>query len=333
MAALNTGALTIVDHAKRKDPDGKIASIVELLAQTNDVLTDWLFIEGNLETGHRTTVRTGLPSVAWRLLNQGVQPSKSTTAQVDENTGMLEAWSEIDVDLAKLNGNTPEFRLSEAQAFLEAMNQEMAQTLFYGNTSTNPEEFLGLSPRYSSLTAANASHVLSGAGTGNDQASIWLIVWGSNTVTGIFPKGSQAGMVHEDYGMETAEMTAGIGGSRMRVYRERWQWKAGLALRDWRYAVRICNIDVPNLVSKTTPADIIELMIKAIHRIKSLKMGKPVFYMNRTVFQMLDIYRRDDVIVGGGLVYKDVDGYKRPTFRDIPIAISDALLDTEAQVS
>jgi len=291
-----------------------------------------LWQEGNLPTGHRTTVRTGLPTVAWRLLNQGVQPSKSTTAQIDEQCGMLEAWCEVDKDLAMLNGNTASFRLSEAQAFIEAMNQEFCSTLFYGNSGLAPEEFTGLSIRYSDPVATNGQNVIDAGGSGSDNSSIWLISWGAQTVHGIFPKGSKAGLVHEDLGEVTVETTAGIAGTRMRAFQDHWQWKCGIALKDWRYAVRIGSIDISNLVSKSSAADLIELMIKAIHRLPTMGMGKPVFYMNRTVFQMLDIQRRDDVITGGGLVYKDVDGIMVPTFRGIPIRKVDALLENEAAV-
>src|SRR5262245_18558993 len=157
MATLGTGNLTLLDWAKRLDPDGKVPTIVELLKQTNEILEDMSWVEGNLPTGHRTTVRTGLPAVAWRLLNQGITPSKSTTAQIDEQAGMLEAWSEVDKDLALLNGNIGSFRLSEAKAFIEAMNQEMAQTLFYGNAGLAPEEFTGLSVRYSTTVGSPAN--------------------------------------------------------------------------------------------------------------------------------------------------------------------------------
>lgn len=333
MAGLNANALTLADWAKRVDPDGKVPSIVELLSQSNEVLQDMQWLEGNLPTGHRTTVRTGLPSVAWKLLNQGTQPSKSTTAQIDEACGILEAWSEVDKDLAMLNGNTAAFRLSEAQAFIESMNIEMAQTLFYGNSGLAPEEFNGLSVRYSSLSAANGQNIISGSGAGSDNSSIWLICWGPQTVHGIFPKGSKAGLMHEDLGEVTVETSAGIAGTRMRAFQDHWQWKCGVALKDWRYAVRIPNIDISNLVDKSSAADVIELMIKAIHRIPSMAMGKPVFYMNRTVKQMLDIQRRDDVISGGGLMYNEVDGKLVPSFRGIPIRTVDALLETEAQVT
>jgi hypothetical protein len=333
MSTLAANVLTLADHAKRLDPDGKTSAIVELLSQTNEILLDMLFMEGNLPTGHRTTVRTGLPSVAWRLLNQGVQPSKSTTAQIDESCGMLEAYSEVDKDLCELNGNTAAFRLSEAQAFIEAMNQEMAQTLFYGNSSTAPEEFTGLAQRYSSLSAANGQNIISGSGAGSDNSSIYLIVWGAQSCFGIFPKGSKAGLIHEDLGLVTVETTAGVAGTRMRAYQDHWQWKCGVALKDWRYVVRIPNIDISNLVSKSSAADVVELMIKAIHRIPNIKMGKAAFYMNRSVFQMLDIQRRDDVISGGGLNYQNVDGQNTPTFRGIPVRICDALLETESVVS
>ena len=42
-----------------------------------------MFKEGNLPTGERVIIRTGLPSVYWRALNQGIPNIKSTTAQID----------------------------------------------------------------------------------------------------------------------------------------------------------------------------------------------------------------------------------------------------------
>ncbi len=336
MATLNSSVLTLLDWGKRIGPDSKVMKIVEILSQQNPMLDEMLWKEGNLVTGERTTIRTGLPTVYWRLLNQGIPSSKSTTAQVDENCGMLEAWSEVDKDLAELNGNAGAFRLSEAQPFLEAMNQEMAQTLFYGNSSTAQEEFNGLSIRYSSLSTsvANSQNIVSAGGAGSDNSSIYLIGWGENGVHGIFPKGSQAGIKHEDLGLVTVETTAGIAGNRMRAYQDHWQWKGGLVVKDWRQAVRIANIDISNLVAKSSAADLTELMIKAMHRIPNLSgSGKFVFYMNRSVFQMLDIQRRDDVGTGGGLDFNTVDGKLMYSFRGIPIRVTDALLETEAAIT
>ena len=168
MATLGPMALTLMDWAKRIDDDGKIAEIINLLSQTNEILEDMLWVEGNLPTGHKTTIRTGLPQAYWRLLNQGVPRGKSTTAQITETCGMLETYSDIDVDLVALAGNDRAFRLSEELAFLEGMNQQMAGTIFYNNITSIPAAFMGLAPRYPSVSTSNAqtaNNVIDAGGT------------------------------------------------------------------------------------------------------------------------------------------------------------------------
>jgi len=330
-AALGTGNLTLADWGKRLDPDGKVPTIIELLNQSNEILDDMVFREGNLPTGHRTTVRTGLPTVAWRLLNAGVVPSKSTTAQIDEQAGMLEAWSEVDKDLALLNGNVAAFRLSEARAFIEAMNQEFSQTLVYGNGGIAPEEFTGFMPRYSLSTAPNGSNVIKAGGVDTDNTSVLLVAWGDETVSGVFPKGSKAGLIHEDFGEVTVEMTAGLPGARMRALQERWQWKAGLVLKDWRYVVRICNLDV-SLMNGGVTIDIIALMEQAVETIPN-RLGKAVFYANRTARRYMRKFTRTAVAGGGGLTYENVNGKPVLMFGDVPIKTVDAILNTEALVA
>lgn len=340
--ATNGGiALNLMDWAKRVDPDGKVSAVAELLNQTNEVLQDMQFIEGNLPTGHRTTVRTGLPSVAWRLLNGGVNPSKSTTAQLDEGAGMLEAYSEVDKDLAELNGNNSAFRLSEAQSFIEAMNQSFVQTLFYGDTTVNPERFLGLHARYSTISGAtNGQNILSAAGAGSDNTSIWLVVWGPNTISGIFPKGSKAGLIHEDLGLVTVENAVGITGGRMRAYRDHWQWKAGLALKDWRYVVRLANIDVSDLVGSSgtqNAQQLIALMSRMLDRVPAFGMGKPVFYMNRTVASLLRVQALNKstnaIAIEPGLSQFGTPIAGNMNFMGIPIRRVDQILNTEATIS
>lgn len=297
--ALTATNLTLVDWAKRTDPDGRIPVIAELLSQSNEILEDCVFKEGNTETGERVVIRTGLPTVYWRALNQGIPNSKSTTAQVDESCAILEARSEVDKDLAMLNGNTAAFRLSEDTAFLEAMNQTMATTLFYGNPGTDPKQFLGLAPRYSDIGSGspnNSQNILDAGGSGTDNTSIYLVVWGDQTVYCPFPKGSKAGLIHEDHGEQTVYNSDG---TRLQALATRYQWKNGLVVKDWRYVVRIANIDVSDLAAQTgTQAStaataIIKLMAKALYRIPNLAMGRPAFYMNRTVHSGLAIAALD----------------------------------------
>lgn len=346
MAILGVNNLSLLDWAKRLDPDGKVSKIVELLSEQNEILQDMSFMEGNLPTGHRTSVRTGLPTVYWRKVNAGVSPSKSTTAQIDETIGMLEAWSEVDKDLAELQSNLGAFRLSEASAFLESMNQEMAETFFYGNdvdgSGVSSAEFNGLSVRYNAFTNnGNSENVIDAAQTA-EECSVWLVVHGQQSVHGIFPKGSQAGLKHSDMGLvtiqdanDTADGSGGeaLGQARMRVYQDHFQWKAGLVVKDWRYAVRICNLDITETLASAS--NLIELMVKAFYKIPNLKQGKAVFYMNRTMFQALDIQRMNKIGDGSGysnLTYDTVDGKSIASFRGIPIKICDALLNNETAV-
>lgn len=331
MSTLAANVATLADIVKRMDPDGKIAAIGELLNQTNEILNDMQWMEGNLPIGHRTTVRTGLPAVAWRLLNGPVQVGKSTTAQIDEGCGILEGWSEVDKVLAQLNGNTAAFRLSEARAFIEAMNQSMVSTLFYGNSGLTPEQFTGLSVRYSSTTAGNGSNVILGdaAAGQTDCASIWLVVWGDQSIFGIYPKGSAAGLQHNDLGEQTISgSTAGVGTTRLRVLQDQFQWQCGIALRDWRYVVRIANIDISN-----NSADYVSYMIRAMYKVPSLVMGRPAFYMNRTIASRLDIKRFSNQQSGGGFTWQNPDGKQELNFRGIPIRTTDQLLNTESTVS
>lgn len=330
MSVLATTHPTLLDLAKRSDADGSIAAIVELLNQTNEILDDMVWTEGNLPTGHRTTMRTGLPTPTWRKLNAGVQPSKSTTVQITFNTGMLEAYAEVDKALADLNGNTQSFRLSESMAFIEGMSQEMARVLFYGNEGSQPEVFTGLSPMFNDLSAANADNIIDAGGTGTDNQSIWLVIWGPNTAHGIVPKGSKAGLQREDKGQVTIENIDGAGG-RMEAYREHFRWDAGLALRDWRYVVRIANIDRSLLtVDLTTGANLPTLMFQAMERIPSYN-GRAVWYMSRDVTSMLR-QQLPNAVKNSTLTIEDVGGRKVSSFQGIPIRRVDKLSADEARV-
>lgn len=334
MAALATTHPTLLDVAKATDPDGSIADIAEILTEVNEVLDDMPFMEGNLPTGHRASIRAGLPAPTWRKLYGGVQPTKGTQVQVTDACGMLEAYGEIDKALADLNGNAAQFRLREDRAHIEGMSNEMASTLFYGNEATEPEAFTGFAPRFNDQSAANGSNILTSAATpdNSDNASMWLVVWGDN-VHGIYPKGSKAGLQMQDLGeMRIGDSTNGY----YQGYVSHYRWDAGLHVKDWRYVVRI-NIDAEDLLSNPTSGpDLIDLMAQALELPPSLTGGKPVFYANRTVRGYLRRQIMNKTVnstlsieqltrANGALI-------RVPMFDGIPIRRCDALLNTEAGI-
>lgn len=323
---------TLLDLKTRLDPKGNIAPIIEMLAQTNEIIDDMVFLESNELTGHTTTVRSGLPTPTWRKLYGGVQPTKSTTRKVKESLGMLEAYAEVDKALADLNGNASAFRLSEDRAHIEGMNQEFASTLFYANEATEPEAFTGFAPRFNDQAALNGENIITSAATpdGNDNTSMWLVVWGPNTCHGIYPKGSQAGLQQQDKGQVTIENVDGAGG-RMEAYRTHYRWDAGLVVRDWRYVVRI-NFDLEDLVKDAaTGPDLTDLMVQALEIVPSLSMGRPAFYCNRTVRSWL---RRQMVnkTKNSTLTFDNQAGKRVLSFDGVPVRRCDALLSTEAGI-
>lgn len=346
MATLPTkaGAVTLTDFAKSIDPDGKVAKVAELLSQSNEILLDMPWMEGNLPTGHRASIRTGLPTATWRKLYQGVPASKSARAQIDDTVGMLETRSEVDKALADLNGNTSAFRLSEATAFVEGMNQSFVDSLIYGDQAVNEERFTGLAPRYSLLSAANGGNIIDAGGTGSDNTSVWLVGWGQETVTGIFPKGSKAGLAHDDLGLIDAFDASN---NRYRAYADWWQWKCGVHVKDWRYIVRIANIDVSDLVGQTgtqaptAATALMKLLVRATARIPMMGMARPVFYANRTVKEFLGIAALDKsntalaiqpALQQFGNIAPGHLGNGTMTFLGVPVRTVDRILSTETRV-
>lgn len=326
----------LVNVTKRLDPDGSIAKIAELLMQFNPILEDVPLVEGNLPTGHRSTVRSDLPQATWRKLNYGVRPTKSTTAQVDDTIGMLEDYSEIDKDLAMLNGNTAEFRMSEDKPHLESMSNDMAATIFYGDTVINPERFHGLAPRYDVLgTPADKpdavvnseylKHVIGAGGAVADkQTSVWYIVWGDDKVHGIYPKGSKAGIQSADLGEVTLFDNDG---GRFQGFRTHYQWKMGLCVRDWRYIVRIANVDISTMEDADDQKALYTAMIKAMYTVPD-DSGSGKFYASSAVCAMLDLAAVEKG--NAALGYANVFGKRVLSFRGIPIRKCKAILETEA---
>jgi hypothetical protein len=328
--AIGGSNLTLQDWAKQLEPNGGVTTdIVEMLAQKNAILLDMPWKEANGPTTHRYTVRTGMPTATWRQFYQGVASTKSNTAQVDEPMGMLEARSVVDQKLANLNGDVAQFRMNEAGAFLEAMNQEVAGTVFYGNVATAATEFNGLAPRFAdNTTAATKENIVLGGSSDTDNTSIWLVGWGE-PVFGIFPKGSTAGLKREDLGV--IHNWPDADGGTYSVLMDKFTWDVGLAVKDWRYIVRIPNIDISNLIAESSAADILKLMTVAIHKLPDLTSVRPAFYCNRTLMTALDIQAQNKANVY--LTVGGEEGQPKVSFRGIPIRMCDQILSNETAVS
>ena len=341
MAVLDATRLSLADATKRIDPDGSPALMAELLTQTNQHIEDMVVKQGNLPTGEQVTVRTGYPTVFYRAINQGVPDSKSTSAQITEGIAMLETRNSIDVKLARMFGPPDEFRAQESIAFIDALGQTQASGLFYGNPVTDPKQYLGFAGRYSLKAAGNGQNILDAGGTGGSMTSIWIVGWSTQSIYTHYPKGLQGGLLHQNLGEMTIQNSDG---TKFQAYADVFQWDLGLAVKDWRYAVRIANVDVTALLAGTgtqaltAGTHVFKLMNRGLARFpdSAQNMTKMAIYMNRSVFSGCAIAAMDKSQNVFG-VSEGLSQFGTPlkwlTFQGIPIRKVDALLNTETQVT
>ncbi len=323
--------ITLHDYAARFGANGELAykTIVEMQSKTNKILQVMPYQACNSGTVEKSVVRTELPPVAWRLINKGVTPGKSASKQVSFSCGTMEALAQIDEELVQLNGNSPEWRLSENAAFQEAMNQEMAKTFFYGDEKTTPAKFTGLSAYYYSKNEPSlySDRIIDAGGTGDNLTSLWMCCFSPNTLYGIFPASTHAGFEYRDNGrVKCYDANNG----ELWKYESQYKWRSGLCLKDPRYVVRICNIDTTKLTADNC-SDFIGNMIKAFNRIENPDMGTMSIFCNRDIETYLDICATKAPNVR--LSIDEFAGKKITHFRGVPILRSDAILTTESAIA
>lgn len=321
------------DYLKRLGPDHAVSPIIEVLDETNEINDDAMYLEANNITSHRTTIRTGLPEAYWRTLNMGVPRSKSVTRQIDDRIGMLETWSVVDAALAEMNGTTREFMYSEEYAFIEAINQRTARSIFYGDLAVAPAGFLGLAPRYSTLdpaVAASADNVFDYGGTGQNVTSIWLLTWGDQSLHMIYPKGSDLGLSRKTLNGGEPMDVPDENGDEFMAYKTHYQWKLGLCLRDWRYCARICNVDMTDLdtiiasgAAAATAQKLVRIMIRAYNKIPNVNRGRAAWYMNKDCATILDLVAAEKSNVN--LTIGEFEGKEVTRFKGLPIRRCDCL--------
>jgi hypothetical protein len=328
--AIASSNMTLADIAKQTGPDGDIVDVVELLTQDNEILFDATWEEANGGTYHRSSVRTGIPEPTFRRFYEGVTPSKSTYAQIDEPLGMMENRSTVDAKLLDMSPNRERVRMNEAMGILEGFNQAFTATLLYGDVGTSPAKFNGFLPRFDVLSAASGENIIDGGGTGTDNASILIVNWSPRTVFCTFPRGSKAGIQREDLGRQEVLDTASPG-RRFTAYEEKFQWDCGLVVRDWRHVVRIANIDKSALVAQSGAAAILELLAAAVDKLPSSMGGRPAIYMPRTVKTMLRIQCMKQTNVY--LTLGQEEGRPKLMFDGIPIRKVDQMQADEARIT
>lgn len=291
MTTLNQMAYTLLDWRERLNPDGNVADIIEVLAQSNPILQDMTFMEGNLPTGIVTTRRSSLPEPSIRRINQGVPYTKSGVKQIVDTATMYEARNKMDVKLLALQNDPARFRYSEDLAFVAGFGNKIAHDVIYGQTTDDtPDEFNGLDIRHRYFgntddPTAEGYTTIDMGGTGSKFTSIYFVNWGERTCSGFFPKNGQAGLKKEDLGQQTV---ADPDGNEYEAMVTKWNWDVGLTVRDYRAVGALRNIDAAWFSNATSAQKqkIIESVIRVHDRLRD---GNAIMYCSRSMYTLFKL--------------------------------------------
>jgi hypothetical protein len=341
MATIGNSFLGLADVYKRSDNQRNIVPVIEALNILNPLMEDAVMIECNQGTKHRSNIRTGLPQVTWGKLYQGIPQGKSTTTQVDDTTGFFEGLSTVDERLLELSKNPAAVRMSEAEPFLESMSQEATTNFFYADTATTPERFKGVAARYGAIGSYGAGNqIVDAGGTGSDNNSIWIITWGANQTSLIYPEGTTAGVSRNDMGRQRVLDDLG---NPYYAKEEMFRQHLGCRVGDWRFNARIANISTAALQAGTV--DLYKFMRSAYYKLqtrRNMKIGnggmvsggRTVIYANRLILEALE-----GLSVNKGssdnfirLTPDEIAGKEIQTYKQIPIRETDSLISAEARV-
>lgn len=320
----------IMDISTRYTSDGKPLPVAEILTKRKPVFNDIPWMETNTTNGHRIAVETELPNAVLRKLNGGVAPSAGRANNVVEATAEFASLGVVDKVLAELSSNVADFRVKKNGRHIEAIGQKFEDQFFNG-TAVVPEGFVGLKERYSSTSGVLARQVISCSGSGSDLTSMFVVGWGGDAVYGLYAKGTKAGIQHMDYG---DELVSDGNGGQYPAYRDWFALQAGVAVEDPRCIVRVCNIDLSDLEEAPVPGTdliLVNQLIKATHRIERRESLNSVIYVNRDIYEWLDIQAANRTILA--LKHAELDGREVTMFRGIPIRATDALGWDESAVA
>lgn len=328
MATL-TSKYSLAEQAKRIDPDGKLANIVEVLnRETGMVLEEAPWMQSNDIWVNKTTRRGSLPSGTWRKLNSGVATEVSRVTEVLDTIGMLETYAEHDQAYIDSMPDKQVARMQESNAFIEGLGQTLATTFLYGNTDADPDQFHGLQPR---LSTVDAEFIINAGGSGNDNTSIYVVTWGPTEVYFIYPKNmDNMGIVHEDLGKVTITdaTTSAPNSSQFEGYRDHFVVRCGLAVKHPKCIGRVANIEVTGTDNIFDEDDLITLL-------NEMKTGENTrIYCNQTIMTQAQIKLKDKLNVNWS-VEEGLGGRKFMHFQGIPVRKidKDILLNTETTIS
>ena len=362
MATINSRYPSLVDISARA---GVVPSrIIEQAGQMNPMLEDGPALPCNRGTSHETTVRTGLPSGIWGMLYQGIPEDKSEVQNFRHTPGYLEGAIQVDRKVVDEVENNPAYASmsgdaranaigmertrimqDELGAYAQGLSIQAADALLYGDQKINPKGITGFMPFFNTTSGQNGSQIVDAGGMGADNTSMMMITWHETTCHFIYPSGGKnragftASPVEKTFAYDKISEATGVG-TRYDTYRQKVRWDLGLTPKDWRYIVRLANIDVSALMSdgraENPTVNLINLMDSGYyrHHARRADVGKTCWYGGTTIIEYLD-YQARNTPKNLWLSFQQtgVNADEVLMHRRRPIKESDAFRHTEGRVT
>jgi len=293
-------------------------------------------------------VRTdSLPVASNRRWNEGIKATTSKNTPLNDPIALFQDVSEVDYDLWGLQNDPEAWRMDQDMNHIEALFQLLESTLFYGSTQYNPGAFNGLSTRFNNLesypngdtSGVFLPNVWNGGLTTGPATSAWMIEFADDTVYGIYPPNTSAGLKVEDMGKELKTLASTTGSQGANYYypvlRTWLTWYMGIQIADERAVQRIANI---NPVALSSPGDFDEnIFIQAKNNLPRNGEGSgTVIFVNRQLKAQIDIRavsQKINAYTNFNSNETDVFGRSVTKFQNIPIYVAEKILSTETVVS
>ncbi len=305
--------LGLIELANRTK-NGLIISIAEVLVESQDLIKDALFLEANGTNTHEYSRRGSEIGGSWTMVNDFVDRESTVTIPIEERLSTREAFSQIADSVLRKVRDKQAFRLTEDKTAASGFAKAIQTGIIYGTGVKDP---LGLANRYNSLSSVG---VYSAGGSAN-LTSIWLIQWGENAFSLLYPLYSKIGLQVEDDGKVTITNSSG---QIKNVWQTHFQWDVGMQIMDEKNVARIANIDTTAAFSSNNVDD---KMIEALNHMPN--RGKGAFiYANADVLTQFDINAKDKTNVQYSTM--NVWGEETTSFRGCPVRLADALVSETA---
>lgn len=344
MQVNGTRVLTYADFVKGLDPKGNFTHrIVELVAKKVEMLDDMTVIEANDGSALQTTVRTETPKAVWTTYYGGIPSNKGSKAKTKVSSGRMGTKITVDKALYDESKDKDAVLEDEIRANITGMKNDMATAIVYGRVSDNPLGINGLFKHYNeygSETAddtESAHYVFNALGiTGNSTnksklGSIALVGWSPNTITAFHPEGhSTGGIEKSDKRVVDLPDPEKGGDATYEAYLQYLYWKLGLAVRDYRYGGRICNIQRDLMLTKGYEGAYVELIDRMSQRVLDDDV-KQAFYMDKLMWEKVcTLYSR--LTRANAFSFHQIEGRKEKRLFGIPVRIMDPMKANEAEV-